>query len=604
MSWTLKENIPPRPASITDIIDGDLDEVKNLDLTDRGLEILPDDIGRLGNLASLYVGGNSLTGLPPGLAGIAGLRTVFLGRNAVKTFPPALIKLLSLGTLDLSRNPLESIPAEIGHLSALTQLWLDNTALAELPVSLAELPLVSLGLPVWTDNSRTILRRLEKLRVLNFSDMDAAAIDEALALTGPALANVTLMGNGLTALPNSLTGRDLTALRLYRQKLAAFPSVRHLRHLQDLTLANCGLQEIPPWIGTLSQLRELSLFRNAIRTLPRELADLGDGLKLDLDGNPLEPPLDALAKEGTPALFAYLRGLPPSGPMDAADDPAAAAQELPEQRPAPVEARVEGGRLVRLAEGATAESQRQEFAAMHHEVRRRAEKVLSKFSNHYDLLDPIRDYLECLGETPEALQPIALGFAGQDLDIIGGGYRDEDGTDRLLPPQRALWNALVARHALLIAKVPEWRDYAVAPADAPAIPADAVAQATAIAVAVAQALRAQPALADSAIPDALDQVARRAQTAPPAMAPLAGKGMLDSDANLLSLLSREALKIAEKIPEKAREMTAEGVIGLGLFAGGFLLANSADILALANSLPRDFGWLRAVVGALKAHWPF
>lgn len=465
MPWKLKDTIPPRPASVTDIIDGDLDEVTDLHLADKGLEVLPDDIDRLGNLERLYADHNFLTDLPASLAGVGGLHTLFLSRNAVRTFPPVLSSLQSLRALNLAFNPLEAVPAELGHQSDLAQLWLHKTQLIDLPPAIAELPLVSLGLPVWTDNTRAILPRLGKLR-----------------------------------------------------------------------------------------------------------------------------------------------GLPPSSPVDDDEDddgfdPVAARRALPETRPAPVAARVEGGRLVRLAEGVTAESQRQEFAAMHHEVRKRAEKVRASFGNHFGLLELIAEYLNCLGDTPETVQPIALGFAGQDLEIIGDGYRDEDGGDRLLPLQRALWKALVAGHGLLIAKVPEWRDYAAAPPATPPLPPEVVAQTAALTVALAQALRAQPAVSDPAIAAALDQVAHRAETAPAPLAPLAGKGLFDSDANVLSLLSREALKVVELVPAKAREKAAEGVIGLGMVAGGFLLGHAGEILALANSLPRDFGWLRAVVGALRAHWP-
>ncbi|ORZ36957.1 hypothetical protein BCR44DRAFT_1049617 [Catenaria anguillulae PL171] len=58
-----------------------------------------------------------------------------------------------------------------------------------------------------------------------------------------------------------------------------------LRALRHLSVANCGLLEIPVTIGYLVHLTQLSAFGNRLETIPKEVGELRQLTRLDLSGN-------------------------------------------------------------------------------------------------------------------------------------------------------------------------------------------------------------------------------------------------------------------------------------------------------------------------------
>ncbi|XP_061358057.1 probable LRR receptor-like serine/threonine-protein kinase At2g16250 [Gastrolobium bilobum] len=105
--------------------------------------VIPDSLGGLSVLKSLFLSGNSLTGrMPPTLGLLSGLSVLDLSRNSLSgTVPNSLSKLGNLTRLDLSSNFLSgSIPHELGGLSNLQILNLSNSALtASVPPQLGNL---------------------------------------------------------------------------------------------------------------------------------------------------------------------------------------------------------------------------------------------------------------------------------------------------------------------------------------------------------------------------------------------------------------------------------------------------------------------------------
>jgi hypothetical protein len=103
------------------------------------------------------------------------------------------------------------------------------------------------------------------------------------------------------------------------------PLIRHCVQLTELDLANCGLSKLPPSFGSLSELKELDLSRNAL-TLNFSAADNELGLvelcklkklarlKLSHQANGALAQLAQLSEEqGAQAALAFIR--------DACDDP-------------------------------------------------------------------------------------------------------------------------------------------------------------------------------------------------------------------------------------------------------------------------------------------
>jgi hypothetical protein len=594
MAWTLKDNIPPEPASVTDLIDGDLDEVTKLDLTAKGLRCLPDDLERLRNLRILDVSANELETLPNRLGELAELRSLHIFRNNLIALPASIGQCTHLAFLDVDGNPIRTLPVELAQLTALEGLDISRTQITTLPPGLEKLPIRRLALSRLPDNADSILPHWP-VNDLTFRKSAAEQITATIALL-PAVTRLRLFDNHLTTWPQALNTLNLVSLEIWGGIALGFPDLRVFPTLQVVELRYCNINSIPDWVGSLSNLTSLELSRNKITTLPRQLADLGDDLKLDLSGNPLAPPLDELAKQGTPALFAYLRSLT----EDAAPDPVETVPTVPEQQTAPLSVEVEQGRLRVRPEAGTIEALRREFATMFGLVRKRAVEAAQAIGgNHVKMAGLLRDYLSYLGETPEQLQGIALGFTGQDITIQAAHCRDEDGTDQLSQDQRASLEILLAAHELLMRSVPEWQDYVLKTGQRPPLSDEIAMLVRTLSQGIVVDMRQRPKEIDKAVADRLQDLTDLADQSPPDQRHLTRWGLSDGLGNLLSALAKEALLTGKEIPNEARKLTARGIIGLGAAAACIMLSHAPELLALAQLLP-GYGWISQVIVALRA----
>jgi internalin A len=88
------------------------------------------------------------------------------------------------------------------------------------------------------------------------------------------------------------------------------PEIFQLTKLQTLWLDSNQLTALPTEIAQLTELQALYLDNNQLTDLPRALATLLDGgLQLNVNDNPLHPPLPEIVARGDKALVAYLRSL-------------------------------------------------------------------------------------------------------------------------------------------------------------------------------------------------------------------------------------------------------------------------------------------------------
>jgi hypothetical protein len=558
MAWKLKEKIPPRPESIDDLIDGDPAEVEELDLRFKGLERLPDDIDRLVNLKYLQLSSNKLTTLPDGL-----------------------VRLRQVRRLSLQDNPLADLPEELGAL-----------------------PLDTLGASVWTPNVAAILRRLPGLRRLWLFDVDSHAITEALALT-PNLTALTLAGNGLAALPDVVLTLPLTSLMLLNQALLAFPDLREMKTLVELDLVNCNLTALPTWIGGMNLLRKLNLSYNDLIDLPSSLADFPEWIDLDLSGNPLTPQLVELAKQGANALFAYLRERGNPAPPTIEE----AARNVPGQRLAPFGAAVRDGRLVLVPEQPSADAGSTDLPIMHEDVRDWAQQAVACVgANHGLIHSMLKRHLDLLGASVVAMQVLKLALSTDRLERVLSHYYEDDGRNPLTMEQRGVVDALIGNTALMLRMVPEWRDKMGEAASALPVSAQDLGRVHDVMERLADMLDDHRSVVDAEVPQALREVALSAEPPEAAKPPIA-RAVIDSATNALSILAREALSLARDIGADVRKKSVSaagtsvvtvGGCALAVVAGGFLLGNTMDLAVLAQTLPADLGWLKAVLSALNA----
>jgi Leucine-rich repeat (LRR) protein len=161
---------------------------------------------------------------------------VFLNHNNISELPSSFSKLKELKQLDISHNPLKEFPVEIFQLNGLENLSLTNTDLSEIADQLAA---------------------LSRLRVLH------------------------LQHNQLSDLPPSFSQlKALEELDLHDNQFKELPSV--IQELNQLKILRLGLinhygnpiDDIPEWIGSLKNLRELSLAKTNIQQLPESIAQL------------------------------------------------------------------------------------------------------------------------------------------------------------------------------------------------------------------------------------------------------------------------------------------------------------------------------------------
>ena len=102
---------------------------------------LPDNIGQLSELTTLYLEKHDLTELPESFTSLSSLANLYISNNWLTSLPEDFGNLTSLSILDLGYNQLESIPASIGELINIQYLLLFNNQLVSLPETICDLNL-------------------------------------------------------------------------------------------------------------------------------------------------------------------------------------------------------------------------------------------------------------------------------------------------------------------------------------------------------------------------------------------------------------------------------------------------------------------------------
>ena len=118
---------------------GLLTHLQSLYLAGNQLTVLPEWLTHLTQLRSLSLWGNQLTALPESLVHLTRLRELELGKNRLKGVPESIRYLRTLTALGLNENELIELPEWIGSLHSLEKLWAANNQLGDLPLSLGEL---------------------------------------------------------------------------------------------------------------------------------------------------------------------------------------------------------------------------------------------------------------------------------------------------------------------------------------------------------------------------------------------------------------------------------------------------------------------------------
>jgi len=208
------------------------EEWEELDLSGKGIEVLPTAIGKCKSFKKLDLSGNSLSAIPDSITQLTNLQSLDLSSNRISAIPDSITQLINLRFLLLGNNRISAIPDSITQLTNLQFLFLILNRISTIPDSIT---------------------RLAKLQSLNLSHNLISAIpDSIMRLTN--LQSLDLGYNSLSAIPDSIT---------------------RLTNLQSLGLENNQITEVPVAICQLINLSYLDLSNNPIAEPPLEVVKEG-----------------------------------------------------------------------------------------------------------------------------------------------------------------------------------------------------------------------------------------------------------------------------------------------------------------------------------------
>jgi len=186
------------------ILDAEKKNKQWLNLSQKRLVRLPDEISRLSQIRKLYLSTNKLEELNPALFHLSDLDILDIINNKLHKVPPEIRGLHKLCKLYLSHNRIEELCPEIGCLTELESLALDHNKISRLPSEIG---------------------RLSQLTELNLERNRLSFLPPEIGqLTN--LTSLKLCGNNLTSLPLEI--KNLTRLRhldLGENRLAAPPEI-------------------------------------------------------------------------------------------------------------------------------------------------------------------------------------------------------------------------------------------------------------------------------------------------------------------------------------------------------------------------------------------
>ncbi|HEY7770984.1 MAG TPA: COR domain-containing protein [Longimicrobium sp.] len=326
---------------------GDLDQLRVLKLGANRLNGIPDSIGGLSGLLELDLSGNRLRSVPSSIADLVELKRLDLRSNQLSSLPESICKLRGLEKLQINVNRLKRLPAGFSSLSNLRELFLNSNEFDGIPNQVWELTnLESLSLSGPFNELPAEIARLLALQGLYIFDAPLRALPDEIAML-TRLTSLSLSGTRFKTLPlsvceltaletlsiNSVRSEsaqgqltrlpdeieNLTELRvldLAGNSLQQLPeSIGKLLRLQVLTLSDNDLTAIPATLGNLSELRQLSLDSNRLTHVPSSLAKLGRLQQLWLESNPLNSALQSAYAAGLNELRAYLASLEDAQPL-------------------------------------------------------------------------------------------------------------------------------------------------------------------------------------------------------------------------------------------------------------------------------------------------
>ena len=252
--------------------------VKSLDLSDKHITQLSNEIIRLTNLEKINIGSNPGLDLSQAfdlLKQIKGLKELVLSSCKIKTIPDNISQLRNLEDLSLDDNELAEFPDPIKQLKSLKYLDLFSNKIKKLhfkngelsnliyinlcynefkifPVQLSVLPNLK-RIIIWNNSIREIPKGIGRLKNIE---------------------EINLEGNNLTSLPRQfgqLESIRKLCLRDNQLSDSRISIIYKLQNLKDLDLQGNNIKVLSDKIENLRNLERLSVCDNPLKELPANL---------------------------------------------------------------------------------------------------------------------------------------------------------------------------------------------------------------------------------------------------------------------------------------------------------------------------------------------
>ena len=224
-----------------------------LNLSHRGLKVIPAEISKLSSLHTLLLNNNQIIMPPEEVSHLRNLEHLSLENNQLTLLPSVFSSLgSSLKFLNLSGNPLTYLPPVVCNLFKLTSLWLDHIGLTAFPsevcclTSLEKLSLVGNDISEIGDEIGNLVN-LKWLSLANnrLNHLQIKERDDRHTKLGK-LEILVLQGNQLTEVPLVLCAlQKLAVVNLKRNKITSLSSDALGRIAQSVSLVRVDVRENP-----------------------------------------------------------------------------------------------------------------------------------------------------------------------------------------------------------------------------------------------------------------------------------------------------------------------------------------------------------------------
>jgi len=245
------------------------ENVLALDLSNRMLQSVPQQVNGFDKLNILILDDNSIRILPPALSNLQNLTKLFLSGNNLEKVPLQIGKLSKLDLIDISQNQLIEIPSSIGNLSNLLELSLFDNNIEKLPHEFAELTSLQI-----LDLGNNLLKKLppnfnklQELEVLVLEDnLFNRVPDEIYQLNN--LQKLDLGANRLKKADGLYTLHKLTHLHIWKNRLDKFPDrINELVELNELVISYNRIEGNLAGLDGLKKLKVLDIGNNQLFSL-------------------------------------------------------------------------------------------------------------------------------------------------------------------------------------------------------------------------------------------------------------------------------------------------------------------------------------------------